>query len=139
MHWIPPGSGPGEMLCHELVHAMRQMLGLYLRTPVPENPNMENFEEFCAIAAGNNLYRSERGFRTLRDSHMGFHALKDLNDPDNYYDYYKDEFKAWFDNQRSYCMNLARSQAPFNPFKSAAIDLHLMPKPQFGKMALPSP
>jgi hypothetical protein len=130
MHAILPGSGPGEALFHELVHAMRAVHGAFLGTPVPESSDMKNFEEFCAVTAAN-VYRSERGFKIMRDSHRGFKALdRNLSDSDLYYDWYKDEFTQWFNTQRDFCLVLAKSNATFNPFKSAAIDLKLMAAPQ---------
>jgi hypothetical protein len=130
MKAILPGSGPGEMLFHELIHAMRAVHGVFLRTAVPNNPKMLNFEEFCSVAASN-VYRSERGFKIMRDSHAGFHSLeKSLSDAGLYYDWYKGEFSKWFSTQRNFCIALANSQAAFNPFKSAAIDLKLIAAPQ---------
>jgi Effector protein len=139
MHSIPPGGGPGEMLFHELIHAMRAVHGVWLRTAIPESSKfvnhtlvfpMGNFEEFCSIAASN-VYRSERGFKIMRDSHLGFHPLKnELSVPDLYYDCYKDEFKKWFLTQQNFCMALARSHAAFNPFKFAAMDLKLIAAPR---------
>jgi len=127
MHTVLPGSGPGETLFHELVHAMRDVHGVRRRTSVSAYSKMENFEEFCAIAAAN-VYRSERGFKVMRDSHLGYGA-EILPEGESYYDFYKSEFTTWFGDQRDFCLALARSTAKFNPFKFAAIDLKLIPAP----------
>jgi hypothetical protein len=81
MHAVLPGSGPGEMLFHELVHAMRAVHGVMLRTAVPENSGMRNFDEFCAVTAAN-VYRSERGFKLMRGSESAYKGDKILSDPE---------------------------------------------------------
>jgi hypothetical protein len=130
MNMILPGSGPGEVLFHELIHAMGAVHGLWLSTVVPENSKMGNFDEFCSIAAAN-LYRSERGFKIMRDSHDGHDPLeKALSDSQLYYDWYKNEFTQWFRIQRDFCVDLANSHAAFNPFKWAAIDLKILAAPK---------
>ena len=80
MHTVLPGSGPGEMLFHELVHAMRAVHGVMLKTAVPENSGMRNFDEFCAVTAAN-VYRSERGFKLMRGSESAYKGDKILSDP----------------------------------------------------------
>lgn len=71
---IDPGDGPGEVLFHEMVHAMRAMFAKYSDTTVVENLRMDDFEEFCAILA-QNIYRQERGFTSLRRDHWGHARL----------------------------------------------------------------
>ena len=78
MHAILPGSGPGEMLFHELIHAMRAVHGVFLRTAVPEHSKMGNFDEFCSVAASN-VYRSERGFKIMKIRTRNFNLSKDLS------------------------------------------------------------
>jgi hypothetical protein len=147
---IDPGAGPGEVLFHELVHSMRDVHGKTLRHNVWENLDMNDFEEFCAVAASN-IYRQERGFKALRANHNGFTALRGettysektrapngatvvttvtidgdpLTNPTNYYNFYKNEFKKWFDSQIDFCKAMARSTVAFNPFAVAAKDLRI--------------
>jgi hypothetical protein len=129
---VPVGFGPGEALYHELVHALRMMLGLLLVENVPERWNMDSFEEFCSILAAN-MYRSARGFETLRYDHRfqnekapwrGTTELPAaLTDSKKYYEHFKPQIIKWFNNQRDFCTDLATSCAPFNPMKLAAKDL----------------
>jgi hypothetical protein len=46
---IDPGDGPGEVLFHEMVHAMRRMLAKRTSETVREDLRMDDFEEFCSI------------------------------------------------------------------------------------------
>ena len=134
-HRIDPGAGPGEILFHEMVHAMRMIHGKFLRTAVTEDAGMDDFEEFCAILAAN-IYRSERGFSQLRTNHHDFKALgKDLSKPQAYYSYFMDEIDLWFTSQKAFCLELAASNAPFNPLKYAAAALGM---PVRTSMALPA-
>jgi hypothetical protein len=124
---IDPGTGPGEALYHEMVHALQSMQGVRSRTAIPENPHMDNFTEFCAIVAAN-IYRSERGFTRLRQDHrlavLGRDASgKDLTDPNVFAAVYSDPFEKWFRLQPVFCADLAASTAPFNPLKYAAAGL----------------
>jgi hypothetical protein len=131
---VPIGMGPGEALYHELVHAQRMMAGALLNDNVPEQWNMDDFEEFCAILAAN-MYRSARGFTRLRLDH---HVLSDrapwrgatelppeLADSQRYFEAFKPEIVKWFNNQRGFCLALAGSCAAFNPMAVAARSLGL--------------
>ena len=127
---IATGAGPGEVLFHEMVHGYRMQSGL-LRTndAVAGEPHMDNVEEFHSILASN-VYRSERGFTTLRADHWGFNHLKSgVNASDSFYENYKPLIDKWFSEQAAFCMAMARSPAKFNPFREAAIALGLMPRP----------
>ena len=130
MGHIPPGAGAGEIMFHELIHALRQMAGLMrMRDQVADEPAMDNVEEFYAIAASN-VYRSERGFIKLRADHWGFNKLSGgLSYDASYYEQYKIYIDKWFGEQRAFCMDLAKSPAKFNPFREAAVELKLMPRP----------
>jgi hypothetical protein len=130
-----PGAGPGEMLFHELIHSMQASHGKTRFDPVPENTDMESFNEFCAVAAAN-VYRSERGFRELRSNHLDFEGER--TDSDEYYEFYKAPIQKWFGLQREFCIELARSPARFNPFRSAADDLGIAVPPIPTPMALPA-
>ncbi len=129
---IPLGFGPGEVLYHELVHALRMMTGVMLDENVPERWNMDDFEEFCSILASN-MYRSARGFTQLRfDHHLadwrapwrGSTELPgELTNSRRYYEFFKPEIVKWFNSQRAFCIALAGSRARFNPMAVAAADL----------------
>ena len=70
--YIGPGSGPGEILFHEMVHGLRMQAGLLrVRDKVADEQGMDNVEEFHSIFAAN-VYRSERGFSKMRADHHGF-------------------------------------------------------------------
>jgi hypothetical protein len=72
------------------------------------------------------MYRSERGFHLMRANHWGSEALsKDLSDPVRYAQFFNDEIEKWFGSQRSFCLELASSQARFNPIKYVAYGLDL--------------
>lgn len=130
--FIGMGSGPGEVLLHELVHALRMTTGITLYENVPERRNMDDFEEFCSILAAN-MYRSARGFTKLRYDHHpandkapwrgGSELPASLRDSKRYYQEFKPEIVKWFNNQRAFCVALAGSCAPFNPMAVAASDL----------------
>ena len=148
-HRLDPGAGPGEILFHELVHSMRELNGKFVNQGVAENSDMDDFEEFCAVLAAN-LYRQERGFKVLRESHLGYTAVPgprrftmswplkdgkrqtvteiitpdpDLMDPKQYYQFYKAQIKKWFDTQQDFCVAMARSAVDHNPLAIAADDL----------------
>jgi Effector protein len=131
---VLPGAGAGEMLYHELVHAMQAAHGKIVSDPVPENTDMGSLKEFWAVLAAN-MYRSERGFTTLRTNHEGFDG--ENTDSDEYYSFYKDSIRRWFDLQRDFCVELARSPARFNPLAVAAEDLGITVPPLPTPMALP--
>jgi len=116
---IAPGSGPGEVLFHEMVHAQRMLEGKFIRTMVLEHIHMDDFEEFCAIVAAN-IYRSERGFELLRSDHWGNQAIRGPRaDQAEYYNVYKAEFERWYGSQPNFCRALAESPAKFNPLRIA--------------------
>lgn len=119
---IPPGSGPGEVLFHEMVHSLQQMEGKMADFKMTENAHMDDFGEFCAIVAAN-IYRSERGFTRLRADHHGFTKLgnhttgENLTDPATYARVYARPFEKWVALQPEFCKALAASTARFNPLK----------------------
>lgn len=76
-----PGTAGDEILLHEMVHGLRQMMGRSVRESVAGNPGMNNYEEFVAIVVSN-VYRSERSLPGLRRDHAGFlPLLPPLNNP----------------------------------------------------------
>jgi hypothetical protein len=134
---IDPGDGPGEVLFHEMVHAMRAMFAKWIRTTVVEDLHMDDFEEFCAILA-QNIYRQERGFTSLRKDHWGHARLGvDLLDSGAYYEKYRPSIDKWFASQGGFCLELARSNVKFNPLREAAIAKRLMEPPPPVSMRLP--
>jgi hypothetical protein len=69
-----PGAKPDEILLHEMVHGVRQMMGRAVFEQISGNPGMDNYEEFVAIVTSN-VYRSEMGTAQLRKDHHGFLSL----------------------------------------------------------------
>ena len=126
---IDPGDGPGEVLFHEMTHAMRAMFAKFSDTTVVEDLRMDDFEEFCSILA-QNIYRQERGFTSLRKDHWGHERLEgDLLDSGTYYETYRPSIDKWFSSQGGFCLELARSKVKFNPLRAAAIAKGLMAPP----------
>jgi hypothetical protein len=123
---IDPGDGPGEVLFHELVHAMRMMHGKFIRTTVTADVHMDDFEEFTAIVAAN-IYRSERGFTHFRTNHSGHVALPpELSTSEAYARKFHDAIELWFRSQQDFCLELANIHTAFNPLKVVAKDLRLI-------------
>ena len=54
---------------------------------------------------------------------------KGLRHSDTHYENYQALIDKWFDEQRSFCLDMAKSSAKFNPFREAAIAKGLMPAP----------
>lgn len=134
---IDPGYGPGEVLFHEMVHAMRRMLAKRTSDTVYEDLRMDDFEEFCSILAAN-IYRQERRFTSLRKDHWGHDRLEgDLLDSGAYYEKYRPSIDKWFSSQGGFCLELARSNVKFNPLREAAIAKGLMQPPPPVSMRLP--
>jgi len=133
---VPLALGPGEVLFHELVHALRMMLGIYRGDNVWEEIKMDGFEEFCSILAAN-IYRSERGFQHMRLHHetpgpdpvthkQTIDAVQlpaSIADAAAYYKFFKPDIDKWFNTQRDFCVALAHSKARFNPLRVAAGEL----------------
>jgi hypothetical protein len=134
---IDPGYGPGEVLFHEMVHAMRRMLAKQTSDTMYEDFRMDDLEEFCAILAAN-IYRQERGFTSLRKDHWGHASLVgDLLDSGAYYEKYRRSIDKWFASQVGFCLELARSNVKFNPLREAAIAKGMMQPPPPVSMRLP--
>ncbi|MEW5974996.1 MAG: hypothetical protein AB1898_04210 [Acidobacteriota bacterium] len=107
-----PGEESGEVLLHEMVHALRQMSGR--ETGLPMRRGFDTQEEFFAVLI-TNVYTSERGpFRQLR----GDHGTAPLLYPSSWR---RDrEFQALIRaitvSHPSLVRRLARVRAQFNPF-----------------------
>jgi hypothetical protein len=107
-----PGDDAGEVLLHELVHALRQMSGLL--DPYPMERGFDTQEEFFAVLV-TNIYTSERGrFRQLRADH-GTSALFEPQEWSTDREYRALTYAVVI-SQPSLVRRLARVRAPFNPF-----------------------
>lgn len=133
---VAPGDGPSEVLFHELVHSTRHLNGTLTKEAMVGLPAGEDIEEFYAILAAN-IYRSERGFTSLRKDHDSSAKMEPIDAIDsNYYDEYKVAIDKWFTTDRQFCMAMAKVSAKFNPLTVAAVELGLMPQPTV-PMSLP--
>jgi hypothetical protein len=113
---IGVGAAPDEILLHEMVHGLRQMMGRSVREKITGNPGMDNYEEFVAITVAN-VFRSERGGTTLRRDHHGFLPLTGpTTDPA----IFKSTYNTWMIDiaieQPRFAQNLGQAKAAFNPF-----------------------
>ena len=124
---ITPGDGPGEVLFHEMTHGLRELSGLLrYKDKVDGEERMDSVEEFFAIMAAN-VYRSERGFKLLRADHWSSNRITgNLVYQSAYYEHYQSYIDKWFNEQRAFCLDMARTPAKFNPFREAGVALKLM-------------
>lgn len=79
LHESYPGSDPDQMLFHELVHALRAVMGVTYSSPT--NQHYDNEEEYLAIVL-TNIYMSSQGAVTFR----GDHYAGILQRPDQFLD-----------------------------------------------------
>jgi hypothetical protein len=111
-----PGAKPDEILLHEMVHGLRQMMGRAVFEQVAGNPGMDNYEEFAAIVISN-VYRSELGITDLRKDHAGFSPLSGPETTAATFKSTYDRYLSAMDiEQPGLCQNLRRVQCTFNPF-----------------------
>jgi hypothetical protein len=75
-----PGRAPDEILFHELVHASREMRGVFFRMPV--NEGYDDLEEYIAIILCN-IYLSEKLQDKFVANHKGARPLRGA-DADNF-------------------------------------------------------
>ena len=124
---IAPGDGPGEVLFHEMTHGLRELAGqMKYKDQVAGEVQMDSVEEFYSIMAAN-VYRSERGFKLLRADHWGSKKITgNLVYQSAYYEHYQQYIDKWFNEQRAFCLDMARVPAKFNPFREAAVALKMM-------------
>jgi hypothetical protein len=110
-----PGATADEILLHEMIHGVRQMMGRSVNETISGNPGMDNYEEFLAILVSN-IFRSERGTSQLRMDHHGFAPLSGPTvDPAVFASTY-DRYLSYFDvEQPRFCKNLRTIKASFNP------------------------
>jgi hypothetical protein len=111
-----PGAKADEILLHEMVHGLRQMVGRAVFEQVTGNPGMQNYEEFAAIVISN-VYRSERGITELRRDHIGFSPL---TGPETAAATFKTTYQSYLldmdTEQPKLCQNLRKVVCVFNPF-----------------------
>jgi hypothetical protein len=109
-----PGQEAGEVLLHELVHALRAMSGR--ENSLPMGRAFDTQEEFYAILV-TNIYTSERGAaRSLRGDHGMFAAANPQEwrtDPE-----FQALIRSLATSQPSLVHRLARVKAAFNPFNA---------------------
>jgi hypothetical protein len=119
-HGHKSGAQPDEILFHEMVHATRQMRGIF--NPMPLGFLYDTEEEFFAILLAN-IYASETGRPIdLRSDHHGFEHLTTDTDAKflpkrDMSDYrYRLVFKLVHDEPRM-VHELRKIHSPFNPIR----------------------
>ncbi len=130
-----PGSLGDEVLFHEMIHALRENLGLHHGTLTVHNPVdkcYDNDEEFYAILA-TNIYMSEKTKNCQRLC-ANHHPLRvgsqiemanllftgrvdDFADPKIFYREYREDLRGFCQEMSSFALGLADSPAPFNPLR----------------------
>ena len=111
--WPPdPGADAGEVLFHEMVHALRAMSGVENRMAMGRQ--FDTREEFVAVLV-TNIYTSERGrFAWLRADHGATRLLSPgdwRTDPEM-----QALIRGISTSEPGLVLRLARVSAPFNPF-----------------------
>lgn len=113
---IGPGASSDEILLHEMIHGIRQMMGRSVREAVTVNLGMDNYEEFAAITI-TNVYQSELRIAQLRKDHHGFAPL---TGPTTNVSTFKATYQQWLSyldvEQPRLCQNLRQVNCAFNPF-----------------------
>jgi hypothetical protein len=111
-----PGASADEILLHEMLHALRQMMGRSVRESVAGNPGMDNYEEFAAIVV-TNVYRSERALPQLRRDHHGFLPLTGSTATNTGFKTAFGRYLSYMDvEQPRLTNNLRQAHVAFNPF-----------------------
>jgi hypothetical protein len=110
-----------------MTHGLRELSGvMQYKDKVAGEEQMDSVEEFYAIMAAN-VYRSERGFKLLRADHWSSKKITGaLVYQSAYYEHYQTYIDKWFNEQRTFCLDMARTPAKFNPFREAAVAMKLM-------------
>jgi len=113
-----PGGRPDEVLLHELVHSLRQQLGISICMFMYDD--FDTSEEFDAILV-TNIYRSENGYRTLRANHVGHTPLlAPFDDDGKYYQKFRDPIDGFIAAMpAAFCNKLAAVPCRFNPIRRA--------------------
>jgi hypothetical protein len=130
-----PGSYVDEVLFHEIVHALRIMVGVsHIEEPV--TAHYDNLEEYAAIVVSN-IYLSEKRSKWFRADHSGFTTLPRADDflknvqhvnlsPGRLLDRLRHEHPKFFRELAFLPPILAR----WNPARDYAIALGLIPAPR---------
>jgi len=113
----PCGAGAlaDEVLFHEMVHGLRQMMGI--RHCAAMDGGYETFEEFVAVVVANIYISAKDGNEGLRANHQSFAALQDpshfSDDPEN-----RRNLERIHKEQPDLVKQLAtKVNAPSNPFR----------------------
>jgi hypothetical protein len=111
-----PGATTDEILLHEMVHGLRQMMGRSVRETVVNAVLMDNYEEFAAIVV-TNVYRSEVRMPQLRRDHWGFNPLTGTEATTAGFKSAYGSYLGYMDIETPrLCANLRRAGVAFNPF-----------------------
>ena len=109
------GKKPDEVLCHELVHAMRHTQGELDRRPMGDG--FDKVDEFHAIMVAN-IYCSERG-RPLRRNHHGSAPMQHefATDGFRFYAWYNKLVSKFVSDLPELARQLSRINCPWNPVR----------------------
>jgi hypothetical protein len=92
-----PGSQPDEVLCHELVHALRMTQGKFNRIPTDGDIRLDDTEEEFLAVVTTNVYMSAGNKLEFRADH---HGHKRLEPPLNTSEGFLLSGKKYGDNQK---------------------------------------
>jgi hypothetical protein len=106
------GSGYSQILCHELVHALRRIRGVADLTPMGDR--FENFDEFCAVLVCN-IYSSERHF-ALRADHSSNGGVLQLTEGEFFSRYFV-QIGQFHQDLPEFAEQLAQISCSFNPLR----------------------
>lgn len=116
----PPGPGDdrGEVLLHELVHALQELTGTMTNAPTPAAAALDTVSEFNAIVVAN-VYSSERG-RLLRAHH---HGQVPATNPDafRFHPMLASRLHELRKRLPGLAGRLGLIDTPFNPFRPGAV------------------
>lgn len=110
-----PAARPDEILCHELVHAMRHTQGKLDRTRMRDG--FGRLDEFQAILVCN-IYCSERG-RPLRRNHKGHVPMQSefARDPFRFFAWYSEEVRSFVSDHEQLARHISTVKCPWNPIR----------------------
>lgn len=130
-----PGSLGDEVLLHEMVHALRETMGMHhgiLTVHNPVDKCYDNDEEFYAILVAN-IYMSEKtkncqrlcanhhplrvGSKVEMSNLLFTGRVDDFADPKIFYREYRDDLRDFCKEMSSFTLSLADVSAPFNPLR----------------------
>jgi hypothetical protein len=107
------GDTPHEVLCHELVHALRRAAGVW------NHGTKHGQEETLAIMI-TNIFASETNKKALRRNHHGHHPQKDpvLNTSDGYLAHHKHLVDRFVTQHYGVATELSCVNTHFNPIRA---------------------